>query len=54
MDQITKIGEDTTMQTVREAVAKALGTDIEALVGIGVVELQGALAFLSESLFAQK
>ena len=54
MDQITKIDENATMKDVRSAVATALDSNIDQLVGIGVVELQGALAFLSESLFAQK
>jgi len=53
MDYISKIGEGSNMADVRNAVASALGTDLEGLEGVGVVELQGALGFLSESLFDQ-
>jgi len=54
MDAITKIDETTTMEGVRDVVAKAFGTTSDALKGIGVVELQGSLDFLSKSLFDQK
>jgi len=54
MDHISKIDETSDMNQVRNAVALALGTDVDKIKDIGVVELQGALGFLSESLFAQK
>jgi len=55
MDEITKINDsESTMASIRCTIAKAFKTDIKKLKGVGVVELQGALGFLSESLFDQK
>jgi hypothetical protein len=53
MDHISKIGEGSSMNDVRNVVAEALGTELKGLEKVGVVELQGALGFLSESLFNQ-
>jgi len=53
MDYISKIGEGSSMGDVRAAVASALGAELDQLTDIGVVELQGALGFLSSSLFDQ-
>ena len=51
---MSKIDETTAMTDIRKIVGQALATDVAELKDIGIVELQGALAFLSESLFAQK
>ncbi len=54
MDALGKLDESTSMANIRTVVAETLRTDVESLKDIGVVELQGALNFLSQSLFVQK
>ena len=43
--------EDTSVVKIREVVAKIVGCPSEKLDDVGVVELRGAMDFLSENLF---
>lgn len=54
LTNMTKLDETASMSDVRTVMASALNTDVENLKSIGVVELQGAMGFLSESLFDVK
>lgn len=51
LEALTSISEDTPFNEVRNVVIQALQAKVEDIEDVGMVELQGALSFLSESLF---
>ncbi len=52
LEALTTLSEETSFSEVRHIVTKALGAKAEDIQDVGIIELQGALNFLSESLFA--
>lgn len=52
LEDLTSITEETPFNKVREIVRQALDATPEQIENVGMVELQGALSFLSESLFS--
>jgi len=50
LQAITEITEQTPIADIRKVIAKAIGAKSEDITDVGMIELQGVLAFLSESL----
>lgn len=52
LEALTTLSEESSFSEVRSIVTKALQAKAEDIKDVGIIELQGALNFLSESLFA--
>ena len=51
LEALTKMTEETPFAEVRDVARSAIGATVEEIKEVGILELQGALNFLSESLF---